>query len=448
MDKPIKHEDLDDLEVLIKEGSDEELGEFLRVLHPADIADLVEQMDEADRARIFALMPERVGADVLPEIEDHVFDEVIEAVPEDKLVEFVDEMDTDDAADILAELPRQQVRLILARIDASDSEDIRRLLDYGEETAGGLMQTELIAVVEAATVNDVIEEIRKQKGEVENVHYVFAVDEDKSLKGVLDLRDLLLASSGQKVSEITDPEVISAKVDMDQEEVISLMMKYDLVALPVTDNAGRLVGRIVIDDVMDALEDEVDEDFLLMAGAGEEELEELSAIKSVQARLPWLLITWVGGSTTAVIMDHFLETTDNMITLAAFIPIIMAMGGNVGTQAATIVVRGMATGRIDLRVVRQFFARQVIVGATLGVIIGLATAMFVLFRHPASNLAMIIGAAMISVMTFSASVGASLPWFFKRIGVDPAIATAPIIATFCDIMGIVIYFSLAAVMIP
>lgn len=438
---------MDDLEVLVKEGTDEELEDFLTLLHPADIADLVEQVGEASRKRIFSLIPERVGADVLPEIEDRVLDEVIEAVTDERMVEFVDEMDTDDAADILAELPSQQARQILARIDAPDSDDIRKLLAYSEDTAGGLMQTELIAVMDDATIGETIEEIRKQKDEVEHFHYVFVVDEAKRLQGVLDLKDLLLAQSGQRVSEVMSADVIKTDVEMDQEEVSSLFMKYDLVSLPVVDDGGRLVGRIMVDDVMDAMEDEADEDFLLMAGAGEEELEEESVLKSVQARLPWLAITWTGGIATALIMGHFANTMENMILLASFIPIVMAMGGNVGTQSATIMVRGIATGKIDYRKITRFFFGQVLVGALLGIIIGTATAVFVQFKYSALNFSAIIGIAMISVMGFSAFVGTFLPVFFKRMNIDPAIATAPIIATFCDLMGIIIYLSLANILI-
>lgn len=446
MEGPIKQQEIDDLEILVREGTDRELKEFLRLVHPADIADLVEAVDEVGRKRIFSLIPQEVGADVLPEIEDHVFDEVIESVPRDRLVEFVEEMDTDDAADILAELPRHERRLILAHIDASDSEDIRRLLGYREDSAGGLMQTEMVAVVENATIREAIEEIRAQREEVEHVHYVFVVDDEKKLKGILDLRDLLLGDPERRVGEIMETDLIRATVEMDQEEVAALFMKYNLISLPVVDDRGRLVGRIWFDDVMDAYEDEVDEDFLLMAGAGEEELEEQSVLGSVQARLPWLTITWVGGIATAIIMGYFTRTMENLIVLAAFIPIVMAMGGNVGNQSATIMVRGIATGRIDYRKISRFFIGQVLVGLILGLIIGAATAMFVQFQHSALSLSMVIGIAMIAVMSFAAFAGAMLPAFFKRIGIDPAIATAPIIATTCDIMGIIIYFSLATVL--
>ncbi len=443
MEGTAKYPEFNDLEILVKQGSDEELREFLGLVHPADIADLVEQVDEEGRRRIFTLIPRSVAADVLPEIEDHVLDEVIESVPDERMVHFVEEMDTDDAADLLAELTREDRRRILARIDASDSEEIRRLMGYDEETAGGLMQTEMVAVLKDATVSETIEEIRAQKDEVENLHFVFVVNEDKTLEGVLDLRDLILSTPERKVSEIMDPDVISVKADMDQEEVSNLFLKYNLISLPVVGDSGRLIGRIWFDDVMDVIEDEADEDFLLMAGAGEEELEELSVFKSVQARLPWLAITWVGGIVTSIILGHFEETMKEMVALAAFIPIVMAMGGNVGTQSATIVVRGIATGKIDYKDIGAFFFGQVAVGLILGMIIGMATATFVHFRHSAIEFSVVIGCAIVSVMGFSALVGTFLPAFFKRIGVDPAIATAPIISTTCDIMGIFIYLTLA-----
>ncbi len=444
MEGHLNTEEIDDLDLLFKHGTDEELSDFLRLLHPADIADLVEQLDHDGRTRVFSLMPGPVGAKVLPEVEDHLFGEVLESVPPERMAEFIDRMPTDDAADVLAELPRYERRRILARIDSSDSEVIRSLMEYGEETAGGLMQTELVAVVEDATVQETIDEIRNQKDEVEDLHFVFVVDNDKKLKGVLDLKELLLSDADRRVSEIMETEVIKCSADMDQEEVGLLFMKYNLVTIPVVDEHEHLVGRIWFDDVMDALEDEVDEDFLLMAGAGEEELEELSVLKSVTARLPWLTITWIGGIATAILMGHFTRTMEKMIILATFIPIIMAMGGNVGTQSATIMVRGIATEKIDYRRISRFFAGQLMIGLILGVIIGLATATFVQLKHSAIELSTVIGAAMVGVMSFSAFVGTALPAIFKRAGVDPAIATAPIIATSCDILGIFIYFTLAS----
>ena len=436
MDPDIKYDENDDIQLIVKSGSDQELQDFLSVIHPADIADLIEQVDDEGRRRIFKIIPDYVGADVLPEIEEHVFDEVIESVSSDRMVEFVEEMETDDAADFLAELPREDRRRILARINKSDSEELRTLMNYDEDTAGGLMQTELIAVLKDATVEETIEEIRKQRDEIDNFHHVFVVDENNLLEGVLDIRDLLLSQPDEKVSNIMDPDVTSTRVDTDQEEISLLFIKYNLISIPVVDEKNHLVGRIWFDDIMDVMEDEADEDFLLMAGAGEEELEELSVIKGVQARLPWLAITWVGGIGTSLIMSHFSSTMENLVLLAAFIPIVMAMGGNVGTQSATILVRGIATGKIDYKGISKFFVGQIAIGVLLGIIIGTATASFVQFRYSSIELSMVIGIAMISVMGFAALVGTALPSFFHRIGVDPAIATAPIISTTCDILGI------------
>jgi magnesium transporter len=266
---------------------------------------------------------------------------------------------------------------------------------------------------------------------------------------VLDLQDLILAENDRKVSELMSPEVISVKVDTDQEEVVSMIMKYSLISIPVVDDQDRLLGRIWVDDVMDALEDEVDEDFLLMAGAGEGELEDLSVRRSVVARLPWLIITWIGGITAALIMGHFGKTmSEAMVVLSTFIPIIMAMGGNVGTQSATIIVRGIATGRVDYGGLAHFFFGQLGIGFLLGALIGALTAAFAHMRPSTYDYSLIIGMAMASVISFSALVGAFLPMFFKKIGVDPAIATAPIISMTCDIVGILIYLTLASVFLP
>jgi len=437
----------DDIQLLVKEGTDKEVAEFLRLLHPADTADMVEALDEEGRARVFRILSPETGAEVLAEIEDHAFDDIVETIPEERMVEFVEEMDTDDAADFLGELPHHAARRILARISPEDSHELKTLMGYGEDTAGGLMQTELIAVTEESTVGEVIEEIRERRDEVEPLHDVFVVDDENKLKGFLALKELLLSRPGVKVSDIMDRDVVSCPVDMDQENVALLFMKYNLVSAPVVDAQGRLVGRIWFDDVMDAIEDEVDEDFLLMAGAGEEELAEMSVLGSVRSRLPWLIITWTGGIGISILMAHFRETMQGLIILAAFIPIVMGMGGNVGNQSATIMVRGLATGRIDYQRIGALFFSQVAVGFILGIIMGLATALFVEFRHSAKELSIIIGGAMVAVMSFSAFVGTSLPALFKRAGVDPAIATAPLISSLCDIMGILIYLSMASLLL-
>ncbi len=433
-----------DLEQILKSGSDKELSDFLQLLHPADIADLIEGAEPEVVERIFRLLPPEKASQVIPEVEDWYRAQIIKNLSHNQLVQIVDQMPSDEAVDLVSELPPEEARRILQEIEEEDSERLRQLLRYPEESAGGIMQTELVSVRANATVEEVIEEIRKKREEVKDLHYVFVVDEDNRLVGVLDLSRLLLADAQQRVSELMKTDVIKVRVDMDQEQVAEMFRRYNLFILPVVDKEGRLVGRITADDVFEVMADEADEDFLLMAGAGEEELEERNIWKSAWARLPWLAITFVGEMVTGAIIGFYHQLLQQMIILTTFIPIVMAMGGNVGNQSATIVVRGLATGKIELGRIGKLIFYQAMIGLVMGMIIGFALTFFTQIRYRGTiYVGLVVGASICLVMTIAALIGTLLPVIFKRLKVDPAIATAPFISTFCDAIGTLIYLGIA-----
>jgi len=449
-----ERKDLDDLKQILRYGSDEELRDFLSLLHPADLADLIEQAEPEERDRIFRLLPPEKASRVLPEIEDWYRNEIIKRLSHNQIVEIVDEMPSDEAVDLVSELPPEEARRVLEEIEKEDSEKVRRLLRYPEESAGGIMQVELVSVRANATVSEVIEEIRKKREKVQDLHYVFVVDEDNRLVGVLDLSRLLLAEPDQRVSELMKTDVIKVRVDMDQEQVAEMFRRYNLFTLPVVDREGRLVGRITADDVFEVMADEADEDFLLMAGAGEAELEERNIFKSAWARLPWLTITFVGEMVTGAVIGFYHQLLQQLIVLTTFLPIIMAMGGNVGNQSATIVVRGLATGKIELHKVGKLILHQSLIGFLMGMIIGVVLVVFTQFRYKSTIYAstiyvstiyvgLVVGLSICLVMTIAALVGTALPLIFKRFKVDPAIATAPFISTFCDALSTLIYLGMA-----
>ncbi len=438
---------MDDLEQVLH-GSDEDVRDFLDILHPADLADLVERVDEEQKKRIFSLIPVKKASETLALIEEHHRDDVLDVLSDDHLVRIVDEMETDDVADLISELSPEKGAEILAKIDTEDSAAVKELLRYPEDSAGGIMQTELVSVRSGAKVEEAIEAIRKKRDEIADFHYVFVVDDLDHLVGILDLPRLILSEPGDKISQIMSPDVIKVDVNTDQEDVAKTFGKYDLVSVPVVDDQNRLVGRILVDDVMDVMEDEADEDFLLMAGAGEEELVERSVSRSVSARLPWLFITWIGEIIVGLIVGFYGETLQRLIILTTFIPVILAMGGNVGTQSSTIVVRGMATGRIEYHRIGQVVLKEVLVGLFLGLIIGVVLALFAQLRYNeflvnSMVLGLVVGVSICLVMTVAALVGTAMPMGFWRFGIDPAVATAPFISTSCDIMGTLIYLTFA-----
>jgi magnesium transporter len=442
--------ELDDLEKILQ-GHEEEVRDFLDILHPADVADLIERVDEEQKRRIFGFLPVKKASETLVLIEELHRDDVLDVLTEDYLARLLDEMETDDVTDLIAEFPPEKREKILASIDARDSAAIRRLLLYPEDSAGGLMQAELVSVRADSTVSEAIQAIREKRDEIQDFHFVFVVDEMNRLAGILDLPKLILAEAEDKVKDLMDTSVISVNVHTDQEEVAKTFIKYDLVSMPVVDDQNRLVGRILVDDVMDVIEDEVDEDFLLMAGAGEEELEERSIYKSVSARLPWLFITWIGEIITGLVIGFYGDTLQRLIILTTFIPVILAMGGNVGTQSSTIVVRGLATGRIEYGRIGRVVLKEILVGLFLGIIIGIVLAAFARFRYQSmvvNTLALggVVGVSICVVMTVAAFIGTSMPMAFRRFGIDPAVATAPFVSMSCDIFGTLIYLTFATML--
>ncbi len=442
------HPDHDELSELLARGTDQELGDFLSLLHPADVADLIEISSEQDRKRIFHLLDAEQASDALAVVEDPHRDDVIDAIPKDTLVEIVDEMESDDATDLLMELPQPMAQEILERIDDEDQARIQHLLRFAEDSAGGIMQSELISVTSDASVSQVIETIRSLRDEVDDVHCVYVTDADKHLQGIVDLKSLILADTDTLVSRIMEPDLIKCHVHDDEEQVARLFMKYDVVSLPVVDDDDCLVGRILIDDVMDVLEDQVDEDFLLMAGAGEEELADPAVIGSVKARLPWVMIAWVGEIITGLVIGYFSGTLEKMIVLTVFIPVIMAMGGSIGTQSSTIMVRTMATSRVDFKRVFSLLFKEIRVGLLLGIFTGLILLGFAMLRYDSAvGLGMVAGISITITMAMSALIGAAIPALFDTFGIDPAVATAPLVTMTCDIFGILVYLSLATLLI-
>ena len=367
-----------DVKALIERGDEEALASLIDELRPADMADLIEHLDHEERLFIFKILEPEGAGEVLVEIEPPIQGRLLEDLDNEALSEIVQELESDDAADVIGDLPVERAREIIKGLKGEVSEEIEKLLPYPEDTAGGIMALEYVAVKADSTVQEAIEVIREKGEEVENLYYLWVVDDDNRLVGVVSLKDLLLEPRERKISEIMNPNVISVNVHADQEEVIQLVKRYDLVNIPVVDDHNRLVGRITHDDVIDVIEDEVDEDMALMAGVIDQEITEESAIKISRARLPWLIGGIIGEVISALIISRFESSLQKIIALSFFFPVIMAMGGNTGQQAAIIVVRGLATGDISLmktgrRLLTEFkvaLGNGIICGTLLGLIVG------------------------------------------------------------------------------
>jgi magnesium transporter len=418
--------------------------EMLAQLHPADIADLLESLEEEEKRAVFQELDTEVASEVIAHLSEFSQEQILSDLSHRRLVQIVDEMDSDDAADLLTGVPEEVVENVLARIDAKDSEHVRRLLVHGEETAGGIMQAELLAVPLEATIAEAIDRVRLLGENLDYLTNVFVTDFQTKVLGQLSLKRLILADPGDKVSQVMDSNFHPIPVDMDQEEVASIFQKYDLLSAPVVEANGTLVGRITIDDIMDIIEEEVSEDILRMAGTHEDELIYGDKIwKISRLRLPWLLTNLFGGLLTGYLLWLFKVALHEAIVLITFIPVITGMGGNVGIQSSTITVRGLATGNVDLQRLGRTIFKEVRVGLLMALACGFTLGVVAEIWHHNPALGVAVGSAMAAAIVVASLMGTLVPIIFKRLGVDPAVASGPFVTTANDITGILIYLSIS-----
>jgi magnesium transporter len=428
-------------------GSPDEIVAQLVGIHPADIAAALERLDSDAVTRVLYALDEETAADVLINLDEHVLAEVLEQLRPPEIAEFASELDSDDAADVIGLLDSSKRALVLDKLDENERAEVEGLLRYEVESAGGIMASELVYVNDDAKCQDAIEVVRGAAEELENIHYVYVTDRDRRLKGVLPLYKLVVARPDSRVSNVMDPDVVSASAEMDREDVASLFSKYDLVAMPVVDAGGVLVGRITVDDIIDVIQEEADEDISIMAGTSEEELHEESAMRVSRIRLPWLVVGALGGLASASVMNYYRLSLEKVLALAFFVPVITAMGGNVGLQTSTIIVRGMHSdggfsGRAASRLLREWR-----VAITNAILLGGAVYSTVGFWLGDWRLASVVGGSLALVILVAATLGTVMPFTLKRIGIDPAVAQGPFVTTLNDIIGIMVYLGLASVLI-
>ena len=433
---------IDEVKTLVELEKLGALKKLIAEMRPADVADLIEHLAANERIAIFQLLEPEGAGDVLVEIEPPVQERILKDLDNKAISDIVAELDSDDAADLVGDLPAERAKEVIESVDDQVSGELEKLLPFPDDTAGGLMALEFVAVKADVTVGDAIKTVREEGKEVENLYYIWVTDDFQRLVGVISLKDLVLEPEDRKISKIMNPDVISVEADTDQEEVANIVRRYDLVNIPVVDDQFRLVGRITHDDIIDVIEEEVDEDMSLMAGVIDQEVTEESTIKISRARLPWLVAALFGGVFAAVVINQFEASIEAMISLSFFFPVVMAMGGNTGTQAATVVVRGLATGDIGLvnigkrlwMELRVALINGVICGGILGVIVG--------FWVGDYRLGLIVNTALFLIIVLSGLIGAAVPLILKRFNVDPALAAGPFVTTSNDILSLLIYLGL------
>jgi len=435
---------IEDIEELISERHSRSLLNILIDLHPSDIEAVLNRLNKDDRAFVFNLLPINLASEVLTELDTPVAEDVLETASIERISSLVDEMDSDDAADIIANLPDEIQEKILGNLDRDSVAEVLELMDYDEHSAGGIMAKEILAMNQAASVNDTIKKIREVRDEIDDLYNIWVVDDNNIFLGTVSLADLLLENPDTPLKDFMDPDVSPIRVDLDQEDVALFFKKYNIVSAPVVDSSGKLVGRITVDDIVDVLEEEGSEDMARFAGAPDEEIQEDSPYIISRARIPWLLVAFVGELIAATILNYFSGTIENNIIIALFIPVVMAMGGSSGQQASVTVVRGLATGDIGLHDTRRRLLREFRVSLLNSSFFCLLLFGIVYFWSGVT-FAIILTVSMFIVINNATVLGALIPLVFKRLNIDPALAAAPLVSTTNDIIGILIYLTIVVV---
>ncbi len=437
---------LDTFRRLIRRNANHHLERMIAKTQPADIASLLPKLSEHDAKLLLKVLcaDEERAAEVVSNLEENAAVALLPLVSLESLVVVFMNLHSDDAADLLRALPSELSEQILQRMKGEEAADVEELLRYEPKTAGGIMGTDFFSLNRNLSAREAIASMQEAE-DAEMVFYLYCVNDEGHLVGVLSLRDLLTHPADTPLQGIMNPDVIKVTPDTDQEVVARLVARYDLLAIPVVDEFNKLLGIITVDDVIDVVRDEATEDFLKMAGAGQEDVLETSTVRSAALRAPWMLLAAAGGIGGAVLITGFKTRLQEVVLLAAFIPVVMGMGGNVGIQSATIMVRGLATGRVDLHGQWKILAKELRTGLLLaivgGVVVGAAAYLLGSFDP---MLGVVVGAAILINMVAAALLGSLVPLLFRKIHVDPAIATGPIMTTFMDVAGILVYFLIAA----
>ncbi|MBW1866521.1 MAG: magnesium transporter [Deltaproteobacteria bacterium] len=422
------------------------LRKIVNKTHAADLSRVFYYLSIQDQLKLFGLIEDIEQKGVLfSELDEDIFLDLIEGIDLDEIVNILEYMPNDDVTDLIARLPEETADLILDKMKKEDSDEVEGLLRYGDDTAGGIMVPDFIALREDTTAREAIESLQKEHLDVEMPFYLYAVDEHNRLVGVSSLRQLVVVPPETPLKEFMATDVFSVLTDMDQEEVAKLVARYDILAVPVVDENNQLVGIVTVDDVIDIFRQEATEDILKMAGVGEEFIETQTVLKSTRIRLPWLFASCIGGIVAFFIIGRFEESLHRLTYLAAFIPVIMGMGGNIGTQSSTIVVRGLATGRLNVRDIWRVVSKEIAVGLILGLVYAFLIGLVAQMQYSQIALAAAVGLSVICSMTIAALVGSLVPMLFARFNIDPAVATGPFVTTAIDIISVFFYFKIATV---
>lgn len=437
------------IKILIAEENDVKLKNKLKDLHYADIAEIVNELNSDQGTYLIKLLDSKKTADILPELDEDQREAVLENLSAKEIAVEVEILDTDDAADIIAELPEERQEKVMSEItDSSHIDDIRELLTYKENSAGGLMAKELVKVQENLSVLKCLNTIKRQAEKITRIHSVYVVDSKNRLKGRLSLKDLLTADSQDKVKDVYIPKVDFVYVNQDGEEVAKVMSKYDLEAIPVVNKKKELVGRITIDDILDLIKEEAEKDYQLAAGIASDVEADDSVFELSKARLPWLFLGLLGGLGSVFILQGFevIMVRPDLRSLFFYTPLIAAMAGNVGVQSSAIIVQGLANDNLKGSLLSRLI-KEIGLSLINGAVLSILLIIFGLVINQDLKLSLTIALSMMSVIVVAALIGTFTPIILNKKGIDPAIATGPFITTSNDIFGIFLFFYIAKIIL-
>lgn len=434
--------DLEKIEDLF-EGPEQELRDFLEDLHPSEIAKILELVKENKQLTIIGILPVDVASEAISEMDPESHPEkLLEVLNSELVTNIVEELSYDDATDIVSQLSEEKREEILDNIDEEDATEIRKLLTYNEDTAGGLMSTEFIQINRAMNKRDALEEVAQQSEEIENFYAIYVVDDSEQLVGTLSLKNLIKAKPSTQINELLDDELIFVYADTDQEEVAQLLSQYNLPGIPVVDKSMQLLGVVSFDDVMDVLEEETTEDILKIANVSDEE--ELSGNwkDALKSRVPWLMVNMLTAFLASSVVYFFQPTIQKITLLATFMPMIAGLGGNAGTQALAVTIRRISLNTLPDSKILGTIKKEVLVGFMNGLIFGVVVSILAIFNNHSPLLGVVVFLAMFGNLVIAGITGASVPIILEKLGFDPAVASSIILTAFTDTLGFLLILGL------
>ena len=431
---------------LLRRHAQTNLVKLINKTHPADLAIVFRYFNDEEQKQVFSLMQANDHTvEFLVELDDTLIEKILDTENAERVSSLIQNASTNDQSYILGSLKEEQAQSVIDLLKKEEQEEIEEIMAYPQDSAGSMMATDVFTLYQNTTCGDALKTLQDQQ-EAEMVFYLYITDEDDSLVGVASLRALATTPSNTLLKDIMEKRVHSVRPETDQEDVAQIVAQYNYLAVPVIDGDGRLLGIVTVDDVVDVIREEATEDFLQMAGAGKDrEILLKSSWENAKVRLPWLFASWIGGVMAAYIIGKYENMLESMIALAAFIPIIIGMGGNIGTQSSTIIVRGMATGRIEIGNEFKVLLKELRVGLILGVLYGIMLGIFANFKFLGSDpmLGVVVGLSICSSMLLATAVGTFTPLILRKLDIDPAVATGPFVTTSIDILGVLLYFMIA-----